>query len=118
VPGMRSTRTFCLALLLAAGLVATAGAKVAPSLRLTDTKPVVVKGTGFRPLERIKVTGIVDEHRHVRLVRSTRTGSFVATFATIVQLDPCTSSFRAYAVGALGDKASVTVGQRACPPSE
>jgi hypothetical protein len=107
-----------LALLVAVCAIATADAKTAPKLRLADTQPVVVRGTGFRALERIKVTTVVNETRHVRVVHSTGTGGFVATFTTIARLDPCSSSFRAYATGAQGDKASLTVGQRACPPSE
>jgi hypothetical protein len=115
---MRGTRTLSLALLLAVCAVATADAKAPPKLRLADTQPVVIRGIGFKALERVTVTTVVDGARHVRLVRSTRAGGFVATFATIAQLDPCGSSFRAYAMGARGDKASLTVGQRACPPSE
>jgi hypothetical protein len=115
---MRSTRALSLALLVACCAIATADAKTAPKLRLADTQPVVVRGTGFKTLERITVTSVVDGARHVRVVRSTRTGGFVATFSTIERLDPCSSSFRAYATGARGDKASLTVGQRACPPSE
>jgi hypothetical protein len=115
---MRSTRTLSLALLVAVSVIATADAKTAPKLRLAGTQPVVVRGTGFKTVERITVTTVVDGSRHVRVVRSTRSGGFVATFTTIARLDPCSSSFRAYATGARGDKASLTVGQRACPPSE
>jgi hypothetical protein len=115
---MRSTRTLSLALLVAVCVIATADAKTPPKLRLADTQPVVVRGTGFKALERVTVTSVVEGARHVRVVRSTRTGGFVATFSTIVRLDPCNSSFRAFATGARGDKASLTVGQRACPPSE
>ena len=108
----------CLALLLAIGAVATADAKAPPKLHLADMQPVVVRGTGFKPVERVKVTTVVDSIRRARVVHSTRTGSFVVTFATIERFDPCNSSFAAYATGAAGDKASLTVGQRMCPPSQ
>lgn len=117
-PGMRGTRTICLALLLAAlVVVATAAATAPPSLRLVGMQPVTLKGRGFQALERVRVTTVVDELRRVRVVRSTPSGAFVVTFASM-PFDPCTSSLKAFARGAGGDKASMTVGQRECPPSQ
>jgi hypothetical protein len=116
---MRGTRTICLALLLAALVaVATAAAKAPPSLRLASMQPLSVKGRGFQPRERVRVTTVVGELRRVRVVRSTPAGAFVVTFASVPQFDPCTSSLKAYARGAGGDKASMTVGQRECPPNQ
>jgi hypothetical protein len=108
----------CAALLLACGIAATASARVPPSLHITDMRPVQVRGSHFRPLERVRVTVVIDNTRHLRIVRSTRVGAFVATFAATVTFDPCTSSLAAYATGARGDKATMTVAQRLCPPPE
>jgi|SRR5690242_726356 hypothetical protein len=114
---MRGTWTICLALLLAALVVSAAAATAPPTLRVTSMEPLGIKGRGFHARERVKVTTVVDEQRHVRFVRAARTGAFVAMFAT-TRFDPCTSSLKAYAQGAGGDKASLTVGQRMCPPSQ
>jgi hypothetical protein len=102
------------ALLLVLAL-ALAGAAIAaaprPALSLADRDPLALRGTGFGSAERIRVVVDVGE-RHVRVVRATSGGRFVATFPGVSVRDPC--SLDARAAGARGSHAKLP--QRFCPP--
>lgn len=71
-----------------------------PALGVRDTTPFVVRGTSFKPREKVRVVAQV-EGRHVRTVRATATGVFVARFFG-VSVQGCTG----YIVRATGSKGS------------
>ena len=91
-----------LALVVAAAAASAAGA-AQPTLRLVDRQPLVVRGEGFRPGERI--TLVAATGLGPRMTRTTaRNGSFRATFRLADQ--PCAAAF---AVRARGDRGSVAI---------
>jgi uncharacterized NAD(P)/FAD-binding protein YdhS len=101
----------------AAGTGATAqGVATKPALRIASTSPIVVRGTHFRALERVRVTLAGDAGRQSQTTRASRVGAFVVRFASNLPFDPCTGTLTVRALGTAGDKASATVGQRECPP--
>jgi hypothetical protein len=107
---------------LALGLIllgaAAALAATRPALRLVSTQPaVVVRGTHFRPAERVRVTLYLDMTMARRWVRTTSTGVFTASLGAPEDFDPCMSSFSVTAVGAAGEHATVKFIPRECPPS-
>jgi hypothetical protein len=97
-------------LVLASAALATAGARasgsesaVKPSLWLADASPLVLRGGGFRPKERVVV--IVAAHRRVsRRTVASRRGTFELVFPG-VDSSNC-SGFSATAVGNRGSRAS------------
>ena len=91
------------AALLVTGL-ADAATATGPSLRLTSTKPFVVKGSRFRAPERVLVTVTIKRQQYSRRVRTT-TGQFAVRFDS-VQYDRC-NGFTVRAVGARGDGATL-----------
>jgi hypothetical protein len=102
---MRAVATF-LALVAALTLstIAPAAGTAPARLRVVDLTPVTVQGLRFRARERVRVVLDADR-RHVRPVRASRSGSFVAKFA--VYADLCTA-FNLRATGASGTVAVVT----------
>lgn len=90
---------FVLAAALSVGAAAPAARTYSPMLRVIDLTPVTVKGLRFKPGERVRVVLSADG-RHVRSVRATRNGSFVARFAA-VYAELCTA-FQLRATGSSG----------------
>jgi hypothetical protein len=87
-----------------------------PTLRLVDRQPLVVRGAGFRPNERVSVTVSADEESATRRLRASARGVFSASFARMA-LHPCDGLF-ASAVGASGNRATLKLkAQPQCPPS-
>jgi hypothetical protein len=84
--------------------VSTAAAATPPRLTLVARAPLTLRGTHFRPLERIRVT-VYTPARPIRTVRATVAGSFSVMF-TGVYAGRC-ASLRAVAVGAAGSTASL-----------
>lgn len=78
----------------------TATPAAQPALRVPDTTPFVVRGRSFRPSEKVRVVAQVDGV-HVKFVRATATGVFIARFAG-VSVRECTG----YIVRATGSKGS------------
>jgi hypothetical protein len=91
-----------LVLVVAAAAASAAGAGQ-PTLRLVDRQPLVVRGEGFRPGERITLVAVTG--LGPRIIRTTaRNGSFRATFRLADQ--PCAAAF---AVRARGDRGSFAI---------
>ena len=101
------------AFLAALALSASAYAAPLPRLQISEN-PLVIRGSGFQPRERIKLTVRADGTFVRRLIATSR-GSFVARFPRIAT-DECTG-FSANALGAHGSRASVLV-TRTCASSD
>jgi hypothetical protein len=95
------------------GLIATSAATAGGArVRVMNTSPATVRGTGFVPGERVRVT--VDAGAAVtRRVLAGTAGGFVARFRTIT-LSWCTA-YVVRAVGSSGDTAIVRVRAPECP---
>jgi hypothetical protein len=79
-----------LLLAVAAGTLTVGGAppvpaRAGPALHVTALRPVVVRGTGFRPGERLTVV-LVLGGREARTVRAGARGSFVSRFEEHAEL--------------------------------
>jgi hypothetical protein len=102
-----------LAILIAAlTLAGVASAATRPALKLVSTNdPMIVKGTGFRAKERVRVTVKIASPASTwrRTATATRLGTFQATIGQ-VQLGRCGS----FTVTAAGSKGSTAVLKR--PP--
>lgn len=96
-----------------AGVAVTAEQR-SPALRLVDRQPLVLRGTGFKPSERVSVTVSADGDSATRRLRASVRGVFSASFARMA-LHPCDGLF-ASAVGASGSRAKLKA-QPQCPPS-
>lgn len=103
-----------LAVFAAAGAeVATTAEQRSPTLRIVDRQPLVLRGIGFRPSERVRVTVSVDGDSAARRLRASARGVFSASFARMT-LHPCDGLF-ASAVGDSGSRAKLKA-QPQCPP--
>jgi hypothetical protein len=116
-----------LTLILAAGIVMTAGAVAAfgsaspgqssarPALRVIDQKPFTVQGRHFRSNERVKVT-LYKERSSVRTrrVTSSRSGVFTAQLPE-AGASRCDAIF-IRAVGSRGSTAQLKLPRPACHP--
>jgi hypothetical protein len=105
-------RRIATALLFLATGVPVAGAslgRTAPSLRVVHRMPLVVRGTRFRPAERVTVRAPGTD----RVVHTTAAGAFRVHLGS-VPTDRC--SFGISAVGAYGDRAQVRA-RAMCPPA-
>ena len=105
------------ALLAAVLVTAGAGATAKPALRLLGKQPLAVRGTSFKPSERIRVSFSTSTGKAVRSVRSSRAGTFTAQAPATLAYDPCLESLVVRAIGARGDDARLKLPQRACPPA-
>ncbi|HEV8105135.1 MAG TPA: hypothetical protein VGP69_15495 [Gaiellaceae bacterium] len=104
------------ALLVCGAALAAGGGAIASihaSLSLADRQPVVLKGRGFRPLERVRVT-LETRVTRIREVRAGRTGSFAVTFLG-TNVPHCGGMF-AHARGAAGSLATLKIPLPACQP--
>ena len=84
-----------------------------PALRLVDRDPIVVRGTSFKPRERIVVTLTIGESDSRRVRIATPQGAFTARFDGI-HLAPCSGA----TLGATGGRSEVVrlkIGLRECP---
>jgi hypothetical protein len=114
---MHFARITVAALVAGVVLAAPAGSLGAPAqaahLRLVETTPLTVRGTGFKPHERVKVVyATADLTRTVRTAAGAG-GGFVARFAG-VHFDACQLP-RIVAVGSRGSRAVLKVVPPACP---
>jgi hypothetical protein len=89
-----------------------AGGASRATVRIVTRSPLVVRGTGFKHHERVRVTATPGG---LRRVVSSATGTFRATFTTPV--DRCVGLSVA-AMGAGGDHAALKLPQPACPPAD
>jgi hypothetical protein len=76
------------------------------SLRLSSMRPVTIVGSGFKPGERVRVSGVGPR----RTVFASRRGGFVLR---IRHADPC-ASLSIVAVGSKGSRASLNFSQLLC----
>ena len=94
--------------------VPTSSAATTPKLRLVTLKPLVVRGEGFRPAERVVVTALTPNGPERAVVRASAKGRFGATFRLPDQ--PCGRAFAVRAVGGLGSRATLRVPGLPCVP--
>jgi hypothetical protein len=100
---MRSATGAAFVALAVTAVAASSAGAAQPTLRLVDRQPLVVRGEGFRPGERI--TLVAATGLGPRMIRTTsRNGTFRATFRLADQ--PCAAAF---AVRARGDRGSVAI---------
>jgi hypothetical protein len=106
--------------LLAVGTLALAlsGPGLAKSdaahLRLAHASPISARGTGFKPLEYVRVTLSVSHRRLVRGARASSAGSFTVVWRGVT-LQSC--DWRLSAVGGGGSRAAVRGDAAACQTS-
>jgi len=81
-------------------------------VRVVTMSPLVVRGTGFKAHERVRVTAAPGG---VRRVRSRANGHFTASFPGSV--DRCVG-LSVVATGTRGDQAALKLPQPACPPAD
>lgn len=103
----RIALVFALLGVLIAPLASAASESTQPALRVLDKDPLILRGTGFKPAERVKVTVVTQPAQLVRRARASRFGTFVVQFDTIV--DACYGARGAAAVGTRGSKASIVL---------
>lgn len=91
------------------------GAPASPSVKVADWQPLVLRGSRFRPFERV-VIRVFDASSPtvVKRLRATRRGTFVATIAT-AKVDRC-SGVSIVVTGAGGRVAKTLMPLPLCPP--
>jgi hypothetical protein len=100
-----------LAVLLAA---VSADARTRPALKLIDPVPFVVRGTGFKPAERVHVTLVATPGRRSFTRRASRSGSFTVRIPVTPLL--CQRARAVVAVGARGSRAWLALDGSDCWP--
>jgi hypothetical protein len=100
------------ALILAVPIAGATAPK--PKLRILDTVPVRITGSGFHARERVGVTLVTSVVWH-KVLRATRAGRFIAAFPSAT-LDRC-AGYSVLARGAAGARASLKVMPLGCAPS-
>ena len=109
-------RYLALAAVMLASIVAipAAAAVSQPRLTLVTRAPLVVRGTGFKPSERVTVTAMTLSGPRRVVVRATLAGRFAATIRVVNQ--PCGRAFAVRAAGGAGSTATMRVAGSACIP--
>ncbi len=100
--------------LVALAVAASAAAETAakPAIAVVDRQPVVIRGTGFGPRERVLVTVSSGLLRATQRTLATYRGSFVVAFSGFRL--PCGGG-AVVAIGARGHVAQLKLGLRECP---
>jgi hypothetical protein len=107
-----------LAAVVAAGTTAIGGAGAASAvqtsarLRLLDTEPVMLRGTGFQPYEHLRIVAVSDE-RVVRRATAGSGGGFTMRLVG-VDLEAC-AGFSITVTGDEGSRASFKRAPGVCP---
>jgi hypothetical protein len=107
-------------LMLASLVVASAISGMTPmddgtaKIRLLDPTPVTLRGLGFQPLERVRLTVRLGEVRAKRAVRATRAGRFTTRFPAL-RYGRCSGELAVTAVGRLGSHVSWELVPLECP---
>ena len=112
-------RTAAVTVVAAAALAVAvgAGATTRAALRLVTTQPaVVVRGTHFHPVERVRVSLAYSGTVTTRRMRTTSAGTFTVSLGTLAGFDPCSDMFNVLAIGAAGEHVSIKFVPRECPP--
>ncbi|HET9243981.1 MAG TPA: hypothetical protein VFN99_11110 [Gaiella sp.] len=100
--------------IVSVSLVAGGQAASAPTLRVVTETPLVVRGTAFRPSERVTVTALTLLGPERVVVRASRLGTFRARLRELAQ--PCGRAFAVRAVGARGSRAALSLRGAPCIP--
>jgi hypothetical protein len=111
---MRRALAGCLLVALMAAAAAHAVPAPAAALKVVRLAPLTVRGTHFKPHERVKLTLTTDSKRTVRRVVATPTGTLTAVW-TATLIDRC-SAYALVARGAGGSTVTLTV-RPLCPPA-
>jgi hypothetical protein len=88
-----------------------AGSAAAPRLSVLGVSPLTVRGVGFAPKERVRLTATVGHA--TRWSRAGSGGAFVLRFSGIAV--PSCTAFSVRAFGSTGTRAIVRVPQLECP---
>jgi hypothetical protein len=103
--GVKRVIAAAAALVVAVTLVAAApAAKRQPRLTIVNESPLVVRGIGFLPRERVTLRATAGDQQAAKIVRATPTGVFSARFETIP--DASCSPLSVSAAGARGTTAA------------
>jgi hypothetical protein len=92
---------------LIAPLSSPASTSPQPTLRVLDKAPLVLRGTGFKRADRVRVSVVTASLELVRTPRASRFGTFVVRFHTFV--DACHGARAATAVGMHGGEAAIVL---------
>jgi hypothetical protein len=103
-----------LALLASATYAAPGAATGSPRLTMVSRTPLVVRGTGFRPEERVTVSALTSLRTVVVRTRATAGGVFRVRFGSFTQ--PCGRPFAVRARGAAGSSALLRLAAPPCVP--
>jgi hypothetical protein len=102
--------------LIASALAAGGGAAASThaSLSLASRQPIILRGQGFHPLERVRVT-LVTRVTRIRIIRARATGKFTLDYPG-VNVPRCGGLF-AHARGSSGSDATLKIPLPACQPA-
>jgi len=107
-----TARPIVLALLVAA-FAAPAFAAQAPTLRVVRERPLVLRGTDFRPRERVRVTVRTGAATWTRQTQAGARGGFTVEFR--VRINFCSTQVRIVASGRSTGTVRARLPQRECP---
>lgn len=99
--------------LLALPTESSTAAAQRPALRVLTREPLAVRGTGFRPAEKVRLTALGGIKRRVGQTTADQRGTFKASFRLGADR---TSNLVVAAVGSLGSRAHVAVRSRGSGP--
>jgi hypothetical protein len=111
---MRLRSISVIAAIIAIAVAPATQAASTAKLRLVSKQPLVVRGEGFWPAERVVVTALTLSGPKRVVVLATATGRFGATFRLASQ--PCGKAFAVGAVGGRGSRATLRLAGTACVP--
>jgi hypothetical protein len=100
--------------LAALGLAAGAASAAAPTVRIVAIDPVLVRGAGFVPSERVRVTVVAGHAKRGRTTVTTRSGTFAIDLGALSRDNRCGTTIVVSAVGARGDRAAAKLPPREC----
>ena len=114
---MKIVTLITICLLAAAGSTSGLAAKPPPRLVLASTAPLVLKGSGFKPRESVRLVVASGAVTVRRALRASQIGRFNASF-TGVTVDRCSGGMSARAIGGQGSSAVAKLGPMPlCPPA-
>jgi len=85
-----------------------------PEIRISRLEPLIVKGAHFKPSERVRVSGFVNQTKVAITVRSNVAGTFTIDLGNDVHLEGCSAGAFVKAVGSRGSVATLGIPPRAC----
>jgi hypothetical protein len=100
--------------LLSATAIAARAAPATPALRIARLEPLIIKGVRFRPSERVRVAGFVNQTKVAITARSNAAGTFTIDLGNDVHLEGCSAGAFLKAVGSQGSVAMFRIPPRAC----